>query len=140
MHVAVALGASEIIMSERSRDFRQLSLGLTRRTGRLVTVENADGEGREADHNELQENLHALSPVWPHAFDIKACPHPLIVPQSQLFRLEKLHRLLSSAITNIIERWFSDGEARFPDRMPLEPLEEDTLKVGLDDDLLSGLC
>lgn len=139
MHVAVALGASEIVMSQRSRDFRQLSLGLTRRTGRLVTVENANGEAREADYNELQENLHALSPVWPHAFDIKACPHPLIVPQSQLFRIEKVHQLLSSAITNIIERWFSDGEARFPDRMPLEPLEEDTLKVGLDDDLLSGL-
>ncbi|KAI4219789.1 MAG: hypothetical protein LQ349_008255, partial [Xanthoria aureola] len=134
MHVAIALGASEIVMFERSRDFRQLSLGLTRRTGRQVTVENANGEAREADYNELQDHLHALSPVWPHAFDIKACPHPLIVTQSQLFRLEKVHQLLSSAITNIIERWFSDGEARFPDRMPLEPLEEDTLKwmSGLD--------
>ncbi|KAL8893584.1 MAG: hypothetical protein Q9192_005124 [Flavoplaca navasiana] len=115
-------------MFERSRDFRQLSLALTRRTGRLVTVESADGEAREADYNELQDILHSLSPVWPHALDVKACPHPIIVPQSQLIRLEKVHQLLSSAITNIIERWFSDDEARFPTRMPLEPLEEDTLK------------
>ena len=127
-------------MFTRSRDFRQLSLGLTRRTSRLVTVEDVDGEVREADYNELQHNLHSLSPVWPHAFDVKACPHPLIVPQSQLFRLEKLHQLLSSAITNIVERWWSDEEARFPDRMPLEPIEEEILKVRSYDQLLNGLC
>ncbi|KAL8651647.1 MAG: hypothetical protein Q9210_003135 [Variospora velana] len=127
-HIAVAFREFEMAMFERSRDFRQLSLGLTRRKSRLVTVEIADGEAREADYNELQDNLHSLSPVWPHALDVKACPHPLIVPQSQLLRLEKVHQLLSSAITNIVERWWSDEGACFPYRMPLEPLEEKTLK------------
>ncbi|KAL8942521.1 MAG: hypothetical protein Q9216_001622 [Gyalolechia sp. 2 TL-2023] len=98
---------------------------MARRIGKLVTVENTDSKAREAYYNELQDKLHLLSPVWPHAFDVKACPHPLIVPQSQLFRLEKVHQLLSSAVTNIVERWWSDEGAHFPDRMPLEPHEEE---------------
>ena len=117
------------MMLEGSGHFRQLSLSLTRQTGKLMTVRDADGEARQLDHDELQDILHTLSPVWPHGFDVKACPHPFVVPPAQLWRLEKVHGLLSSAITNIVERWWTDVEARFPERMPLEKAEEETLKV-----------
>lgn len=45
----------------------------------------------------------------------------------------KLHEALGLAIEDIIERWWTDEEARFPQRMPLEPQEEDLLRVSLID-------
>jgi hypothetical protein len=43
--------------------------------------------------------------------------------------MELLHEALVEALKNIVPRWFSDVEARFPERMPLEKDEEELLKV-----------
>jgi hypothetical protein len=43
--------------------------------------------------------------------------------------MRNLHLALKLAIEDIIERWWTDEEARFPLRMPLEPEEEDLLRV-----------
>ncbi|KAL8949752.1 MAG: hypothetical protein Q9222_004168 [Ikaeria aurantiellina] len=115
-------------MTETRRRIRQLSLGSSRRAGRIVTAEKADEASRQADFHAMQLSLHFLSPIWPHAFDVKACPHPLIVPASYLSRTKLVHKLLSSAITNIVERWWSDEQAQFPQRMPLQRDEEELLK------------
>jgi hypothetical protein len=40
-----------------------------------------------------------------------------------------LHGALSAALTDIVERWWTATDARFPDRMPLLKKEEDRLKV-----------
>jgi hypothetical protein len=40
-----------------------------------------------------------------------------------------LHEALTAGITDIVERWWTDPEARFPERMPLEKQEKDLLKV-----------
>lgn len=107
-------------MIETKRELRQLSLGLSHQAGRLVMADKAGEEVRRADYNAMQASLHSLSPVWPHAFAVKVCPHPLIIPQSHLTRVENVHQLLCSVVTYIIERWWSDDQPRFPARMPLE--------------------
>ena len=56
----------------------------------------------------------------------------MVVPQKQLDDLEEFHKLLNSAVTNIVERWWTDQEARFPERVPIERLEEGILRVGSD--------
>jgi hypothetical protein len=43
--------------------------------------------------------------------------------------LRELHEALVLAITNIVERWWTDIDAKLPQRMPLEPQEEDLLRV-----------
>ncbi|KMU86017.1 hypothetical protein CIHG_03548 [Coccidioides immitis H538.4] len=42
--------------------------------------------------------------------------------------IQALHEALVLAITNIVERWWTDSVAKFPERMPLEPQEEDLLR------------
>ncbi|KAL9607202.1 MAG: hypothetical protein Q9167_007862, partial [Letrouitia subvulpina] len=50
--------------------------------------------------------------------------------QQQLDELKEFHRLLDLALVNIVERWWRDKEARFPERMPLERHEEEVLQEG----------
>lgn len=40
-----------------------------------------------------------------------------------------LHEALVTAITDIVRRWWSDVDRRFPQRMPLKAEEEELLKV-----------
>lgn len=56
-------------------------------------------------------------------------PHPLLISDRFLADLRLFHEALAIALTNIVQRWFTDKEAAFPTRMPLEPHEEDLLLV-----------
>ncbi|KAI3001679.1 hypothetical protein CBS147346_6302 [Aspergillus niger] len=42
---------------------------------------------------------------------------------------KELNNALVSAITDIVERWWTNSVSRFPERMPLKPAEEDLLRV-----------
>ena len=42
--------------------------------------------------------------------------------------VRSLHRALDKALIDIVERWVSDADARFMERMPLERHEEDLLR------------
>ena len=124
-------------MTETSRSMQQVSLGLSLEAGELVTAAKAGEETRVADLNAMQSSLLSSSPIWPYDTYRQGCPYPMLVPQSHLYSLEVLHTLLTSAITNIVERWWTDKEARFPERMPLERYEEDILRVSPDISLQS---
>ncbi|KAJ9489477.1 hypothetical protein VN97_g3799 [Penicillium thymicola] len=55
-------------------------------------------------------------------------PHPLLLSHQQLLQLKQFNVALSIAITNIVERWWTDEEAGFPLRMPLDPHEDSLLQ------------
>ena len=55
--------------------------------------------------------------------------HPLLISDQFLADLRLFHEALALALSNIVQRWFTDKEAAFPTRMPLEPHEEDLLLV-----------
>jgi hypothetical protein len=55
-------------------------------------------------------------------------PHAVAISDPMLVRLEKLHMILARAVTDVVDRWFSDQEARLWERMPLEREEEELLK------------
>ncbi|EER25309.1 hypothetical protein CPC735_019130 [Coccidioides posadasii C735 delta SOWgp] len=65
---------------------------------------------------------------WPKGFYQAACPHPILVHPQHYQNIQALHEALVLAITNIVERWWTDSVAKFPERMPLEPQEEDLLR------------
>ena len=44
-------------------------------------------------------------------------------------QMQDIHEALTIAIVDIVQRWWTDTDARFPERMPLEKKEEDILKV-----------
>lgn len=56
-------------------------------------------------------------------------PNPILISDRFLADLRLFHDALAIALNNIVQRWFTDKEAAFPSRMPLEPHEEDLLQV-----------
>ena len=116
-------------MIEESSKTRQVSLGMSVQAGKLVDAEKAPEETRMADFRTMQASLLSSCSEWLSNTRLQGCPYPMVVPQPQLDSLGTLHTLLCSAITNIVERWWTDEEARFPERMPLESYEEDVLRV-----------
>lgn len=116
-------------MNETSRSMQQVSLGLSLEAGELVTAAKAGEKTQVADLNAMQSSLLSSSPTWSYDTYRQGCTYPMVVPRSHLYSLEVLHTLLTSAITNTVERWWTDKEARFPERMPLERHEENILRV-----------
>ena len=116
-------------MTDTDRSMRQVSLGRSLEAGELVIAAKAGKETQIADFKAMQSSLLSSSQTWPDDTYRQGCPYPMLVPQSHLDSLEVFHALLTAAIVNIVERWWNDKEARFPERMPLERHEEDILRV-----------
>ena len=116
-------------MIQPGKDFRQISFDLSRQSRTLVTAEKASEDVRKADMDLMQTSLRSSCNVWPYEYNLRGSPHPIVVPKTNVSSLEIVHRLLSTAITDIVERWWTDPEARFPHRMPLEHHEEEVLRV-----------
>lgn len=79
----------------------------------------------------LQATIQRLCPahLWYKGSHKASCPRPILVTAQHQEQLSRLQNALAVAITNIVERWWTDSDAKFPDRMPLEKQEEDLLKV-----------
>ena len=56
-------------------------------------------------------------------------PNPLLLPERLQRSVAKLHEALVSGLSSIVNTWWTDEQAAFPRRMPLEPHEEDLLRV-----------
>lgn len=67
--------------------------------------------------------------VWPQESYMRSCPRPMLLNRKHHAKLVELHGALSKAILDIVPRWWSDRDAGFPSRMPLEPDEERLLQV-----------
>lgn len=105
---------------------RQIYVGTTASSAEL----NSGGLVRQ--HETLQDALLRLCPayLWPKESYRACCPGPILIGKNHQQQLESLHGALTIAITDIVSRWWTDHEARFPERMPLEKQEENLLKVG----------
>ena len=85
----------------------------------------------EQEHKALQSRLLQLCPshLWFKGSHDKSCPRPVLVTKQHQEQLVQLQDALAAAIVDIVDRWWTDGEARFPERMPLKKEEEDLLRV-----------
>lgn len=66
---------------------------------------------------------------WPKAVYRAGCPRPILVTEYHQRQVVQLHEALVLAITDIVERWWTDDAAQLPLRMPLEKEEEHLLQV-----------
>ncbi|KFG79746.1 hypothetical protein MANI_008773 [Metarhizium anisopliae] len=105
----------------------------------VTSAVTADGTACARQYGQLMDNLLRLCPghVWPKDSYKANCPSPILVNQRHQGHLERLHEALTSAITDIVQRWWSDTEANFPQRMPLAKDEEELLRW-LDDQVSRG--
>lgn len=86
-------------------------------------------EERKEDEARLRPKLAEVLPKWPFNWDKRTPPCHIFVPPSALRMLQNLNSALTKASLNIIERWFLDYDAKFPERMPLTSAEERLLRV-----------
>ena len=93
----------------------------------LVTLSTQSSYTEEVEI--FRQNLRRSCSLWPHGFDIAASPYPILIPQSLTDHLDNLGDILCRAITHIVERWWTDPSAKFPERMPLSPQQERILRV-----------
>ncbi|KAI6777649.1 uncharacterized protein J7T54_003818, partial [Emericellopsis cladophorae] len=82
------------------------------------------------EHEALEDNLLAAcaAHLWHKGSYRAVCPRPILIRKHHQRQLEALHEALTAAIIDIVQRWWTDEEARLPERMPLEPEEEEHLK------------
>ncbi|RAL16828.1 uncharacterized protein BO97DRAFT_420219 [Aspergillus homomorphus CBS 101889] len=55
-------------------------------------------------------------------------PNPLPMSERLQRNVAKLHEALVTGLSSIVDTWWTDEQAAFPQRMPLEPHEEDLLR------------
>ena len=103
------------------------------RSTQVVTECKVDNSVYIEEHEKFQNCLLQRCPadLWPGGAYQTACPRPILVHERHQQHLRDLHDALTAAITDIVERWWTDQDACFPDRMPLEKQEEELLQVSL---------
>lgn len=100
-----------------------------------VTYEELEADIQNNNRGQYISKLRSLNSSWPEGAVNMASPHPVLVTKQHQEQVEQLHRALVLAIEDIIGRWWSDKDARFPERMPLEWEEEELLQVTLDQNI-----
>ncbi|RGP70044.1 aerobactin siderophore [Fusarium sporotrichioides] len=109
---------------------RQISLAATKSANALVQPEQASAQIRSLEAKAMRQALlknteqHGQLP----ALTKRLNPHPFVLPMDFISKLETFHEALALALDNIIERWWEDKEANFPNRMPFEPHVESLLR------------
>lgn len=93
--------------------------------------QSIDSEAYSRAEADFHGKLLRLCPesLWYHGSYASGCPRPILVSEHHQQQMQDLHKALTIAIIDIVTRWWSDDEARFPERMPLDAEEEELLKV-----------
>ncbi|PGH15470.1 hypothetical protein AJ79_02447 [Helicocarpus griseus UAMH5409] len=98
----------------------------------LISSANSNGIEEElrafTTSDKISELLRLCPPhLWYHGSNNASCPRPILITNKHQDQLLQLHTALIAAIVDIVERWWTDTDAGFPGRMPLEKQEEDLL-------------
>ncbi|KAL0943351.1 uncharacterized protein CTRU02_201237 [Colletotrichum truncatum] len=95
-----------------------------------VAGRSVDKAAYRQEEVKLQEELLKFCPadLWHDGSYSAGCPRPILLNKYHQKHLEELHEALTIAIVDIVQRWWTDKSARFPERMPLEAEEEELLK------------
>ncbi|KAJ9301140.1 hypothetical protein DTO271G3_1275 [Paecilomyces variotii] len=92
----------------------------------------ADVESQERLNlvDQYHSELLKISPreTWSGDAHLKSVPYPILGTEIHQQQLSTLSDALVLAITDIVERWWTDSAACFPERMPIEPVEEELLR------------
>ena len=85
----------------------------------------------DLDDEAIQESLlqFCSAKSWNNSSRSAFISRPILVSSEHQRQWKELNDALVSAMTDIVERWWTDSVSRFPERMPLEPAEEDLLRV-----------
>ncbi|KAI8953328.1 hypothetical protein F4801DRAFT_129253 [Xylaria longipes] len=109
---------------------QQIRVGIGHRDSKSTTNSLAMREDNAKEHDRFQDSLLSKCPahLWPDGSYHAASPRPILVTKYHEQQTTDLSKALTSAVNDIVERWWSDHQARLFERMPLKREEEDLLK------------
>ncbi|KAJ7824264.1 hypothetical protein B0H14DRAFT_3088793 [Mycena olivaceomarginata] len=109
---------------------QQIILSQSSSAGRLTHPSEANISLRRKEKIRLEASLEASCrrSTWPKDSHLACSPHPILIDPQHDAAVRAIHEALVLAITSIVERWWTDSKANFPQRMPLEPQEEALLQ------------
>lgn len=121
---------SSITMAS-TRPLTQIHINPSSNNYELVLESKIDTEAYAKEEQVYQGALlrDCPSQLWYNETYTTGCPRPILVGSHHERQMRDLHEALTIAISDIIDRWWSDGDARLWERMPLNEDEEDLLKV-----------
>jgi hypothetical protein len=109
---------------------QQVCWSVTDAIGRPVPAIDAQKGDRSREAEAYQRLIPLIHQPGYNPKDETLSPHPILTDKSFLLRMEYTHDALTKAVVNIVDRWWSDADANFPARMPLEAPVEAVLQVG----------
>ncbi|PQE30842.1 Taurine catabolism dioxygenase protein [Rutstroemia sp. NJR-2017a WRK4] len=104
----------------------QISLDTIHSGNTCQNFHSSEAYSRELQH--FRESLLKSCSQWPPEYNTSASPCPLLVPESHIKHIERLGNALCRSVTSIVERWWTDPIAGFPQRMPVLPHQETILR------------
>lgn len=109
----------------------QICLSASKKDGTLVSAADASYEDRKCAAEAFHSTISQYTEGDTHLpYDLRfLSPHPILITDQFLANLRQFHEALAIALSNIVQRWFTDKEADFPTRMPIKPHEEEVLQV-----------
>lgn len=109
----------------------QIHIGEGHGEVRSVSQQSFDVAPFSSEEARFQDKLLKLCPanLWHKGSYTAGCPRPILVGRHHQQQLKDLHEVLTVATMDVVQRWWSDRDARFPERMPLEAKEEELLQV-----------
>lgn len=116
--------------SKRAQTLQQIH-GLLGSVGEAPPDTAADAAIYSREQDIYKSCLLRLCPAekWCKGDYAAGCPRPILVAKHHQEQLELFHGALTAAIGDIVQRWWSDPAARFPQRMPIPKEEEELLQV-----------
>ncbi len=83
------------------------------------------------EQDAYQRVLLELCPAetWHKGSFANGSARPILMARHHQKQLEELHQALTLAITDVVERWWTDEAARLPEKMPLLKEEEELLQA-----------
>ncbi|KAF5234730.1 hypothetical protein FANTH_12082 [Fusarium anthophilum] len=108
----------------------QISVSRSAEEQRLIPAYCSNLARRAKELETFRKHLYADAKGGELSFGImeRISPHAVAVSNPLFSRLEQLHVILGRVFIDIVDRWFTDEKARFPERMPLDPSEEELLR------------
>ncbi|KIL93861.1 hypothetical protein FAVG1_02423 [Fusarium avenaceum] len=122
-----------------TRPLTQIHINPSSNNYELVPESKIDTEVYAREEQVYQEALlqDCPSQLWYKETYTTGCPRPILVGSHHERQMRDLHEALTIAISDIVDRWWSDEDARLWERMPLNKGEEALLKW-LDDQVKAG--
>ncbi|CZR44350.1 uncharacterized protein FPRO_14108 [Fusarium proliferatum ET1] len=117
-------------MAAKRPGLMQVSVSRSAEEQRLIPAYCSNLARRARDLETFRKHLYADAKGGELSFGImeRISPHVVAVSNPLFSRLEQLHLLLGRVFVDIVDRWFADEKARFPERMPLDPSEGELLR------------